>query len=338
MGSRFIPTISMSHHSRSNIQELAKKVTFYKVRIEPFGCLIHSPEKAVTIELNREETREQLGYKGEFPDHPKGIISPRIVHLEITSECDRDPLCKHCYAHPTKYSLEETVDCLSTDDWKGVIKELGDAGVLQVTFGGGEPTCRGDLFDLAKYCKKNRLNLGMTTNGLSLYNLRWAINEENLGLFDQINFSVHNNFLIIYHSLLRCYGLTKLGINYLCYKPEIEHSWMQLKSFYEFSKSAKDVEVLLLSYKPQTIDEFDNIVLRSEILKMAKELQSLGANVALDGYTCNLCEGGYSFCDISSTGEVYPCSFVRESYGNVLEEPFIEIWNRMPRIDECPYN
>lgn len=308
----------------------------YKIRIEPFGSLVHSTDKAITIELTKQETRDLLGYKGTFPEHPKGIMSPRIVHLELTSSCDMDPLCNYCYAHPSKYSVvEEEDDCLSTSDWKGVIAKLRDAGTFQVTFGGGEPTCREDLSELAYYVKGvGKMNLAMTTNGWSI--IKGGGNNW-LGVFDQINISCHGSMSKVLKAILTIKGLTKLGINFLCSKDAVMYDYPRLLNFYEYFKSSSLVETLLLSYKPQKIKDYEYIVPRSKILEMAKELHSLGAPTAIDGLTCGICEGGYSFCDISSTGEVYPCSFVRKSYGNILKEPLKDIWNRMPRVIECPY-
>jgi len=71
--------------------------------------------------------------------------------------------CVHCYAAGQEQSSE---DELSTQAWKGIIDKCRSAGVTQVTFTGGEPTMRDDLFELIDYARwfVTRVN----TNGIKL--------------------------------------------------------------------------------------------------------------------------------------------------------------------------
>ena len=58
--------------------------------------------------------------------------------------------CVHCYAAGQPLSDERE---LSTEDWKKVLDICRRVGIPQVTFTGGEPTMREDLFDLIKYAR-----------------------------------------------------------------------------------------------------------------------------------------------------------------------------------------
>ncbi len=71
--------------------------------------------------------------------------------------------CVHCYAAGQVQAEEEE---LSTEDWKKILDKLRAAGIPQVTFTGGEPTMREDLFELISYARWfiSRLN----TNGIRL--------------------------------------------------------------------------------------------------------------------------------------------------------------------------
>lgn len=71
--------------------------------------------------------------------------------------------CVHCYAAGQPMSDEEE---LSTDDWKKILDKCRAIGIPQVTFTGGEPTMREDLFELIQYARWfiSRLN----TNGIKL--------------------------------------------------------------------------------------------------------------------------------------------------------------------------
>ena len=71
--------------------------------------------------------------------------------------------CVHCYAAGQKDSSEAEI---GTEEWKRIIDKCRAIGVTQVTFTGGEPTMRDDLFELIKYARWfiTRLN----TNGVKL--------------------------------------------------------------------------------------------------------------------------------------------------------------------------
>ena len=71
--------------------------------------------------------------------------------------------CVHCYAAGQEQSAEAE---LPTEDWKAIVDACRKAGVTQLTFTGGEPTLRDDLFELIDYARwvVTRLN----TNGMRL--------------------------------------------------------------------------------------------------------------------------------------------------------------------------
>ena len=71
--------------------------------------------------------------------------------------------CVHCYAAGQEQSAEAE---LPTEDWKAIVDACRKAGVTQLTFTGGEPTMRDDLFELIDYARwfVTRLN----TNGIRL--------------------------------------------------------------------------------------------------------------------------------------------------------------------------
>lgn len=71
--------------------------------------------------------------------------------------------CLHCYAAGQELVSEEE---LGTDDWKKIIDKCREAMIPQITFTGGEPTMREDIFELIDYSKwfVTRLN----TNGIKL--------------------------------------------------------------------------------------------------------------------------------------------------------------------------
>ena len=70
---------------------------------------------------------------------------PIAVLAEITHRC---PLqCPYC-SNP--FELERANAELTTEEWRRLIVEMADLGILQIHFSGGEPTVRPDLVELVQ--------------------------------------------------------------------------------------------------------------------------------------------------------------------------------------------
>ncbi len=88
---------------------------------------------------------------------------PLAVLLEVTHRC---PLqCPSC-SNPVE--LDRAGRELTTDEWKKVLSELAEIGVLQVHFSGGEPTARKDLVDLVKHASDGGLYTNLITSAVLL--------------------------------------------------------------------------------------------------------------------------------------------------------------------------
>jgi radical SAM protein with 4Fe4S-binding SPASM domain len=152
------------------------------VRFEPWGGWVKLETTPAIVALDREGVRA-LGLDGgaEWAG-PEGASSPTTrpleVHLAVTSRCGAG--CEGCYldarpdgAEPSRADLVRALDAMH------------DAGVFTVAFGGGEPTTREDLADLAADARARGLSPVVTTSGLGLNDAR----IERLRAFDQVNVS-----------------------------------------------------------------------------------------------------------------------------------------------------
>ena len=123
------------------------------------------------------ETFTKIAY-GEVPDEYISYMSmgeyapfmnaPHRMDLLVSSmvkegkwHCNQN--CVHCYAAGQELVSENE---LSTDEWKTIIDKCREAMIPQITFTGGEPTMREDLFELIDHAQwfVTRLN----TNGIKL--------------------------------------------------------------------------------------------------------------------------------------------------------------------------
>ena len=115
----------------------------------------------------REEVTTDVHYMN-IGDYAPLMKAPHRMDLMVSAmtkqgnwHCNQK--CVHCYAAGQVLSDEEE---LSTDDWKKILDNCRAACIPQVTFTGGEPTMREDLFELISYARWfiSRLN----TNGICL--------------------------------------------------------------------------------------------------------------------------------------------------------------------------
>jgi len=57
---------------------------------------------------------------------------------------------------------------LSTEEWKGVIRDAAKLGVLQIGFSGGEPLARADLVELIRAAREAKLYTNLITSGIGV--------------------------------------------------------------------------------------------------------------------------------------------------------------------------
>lgn len=88
---------------------------------------------------------------------------PLAVLAELTHRC---PLqCPYC-SNPLE--LERGSNELTTGEWKRVLTELAQIGVLQIHFSGGEPTARKDLVELVRHATEVGLYSNLITSAVLL--------------------------------------------------------------------------------------------------------------------------------------------------------------------------
>ena len=280
--------------------------------------MAYEPRTATTVRLDRSETAELLHRDIPFDSLDEPC---EIVHLEISNHCNM--ACPYCYVQ------EKDGQELATEQWKAILDDLAGYGVFQVTFGGGEPTLREDLKELALHARRRGLNLFMTTNGLRLP----QIGPDTLCLFNQVNVSYHGDEQIVWKTLehLERHKVQR-GINFVVLKP-----YMPALSFIVLTSDIFGAELLVLTAKGV------NDALPAEaVMAEARKLHQQGFKVAVDGLTCSAelpdyCMQKRRFCDVDSKGNVMPCSFVRTPIGNLLEKPFSEIWRFRGEQVPCPF-
>jgi MoaA/NifB/PqqE/SkfB family radical SAM enzyme len=93
---------------------------------------------------------------------PNLNVRPLVAELFLTENCNLR--CKSCNCW-----LVNTKDELTTSEWKAVLRQLTEQGILKVNFTGGEPLIRPDAVELMGYAHELGVrHMHLNTNGIRL--------------------------------------------------------------------------------------------------------------------------------------------------------------------------
>ncbi len=92
--------------------------------------------------------------------HKTPIPPPYLISYAVTRKCNLK--CKHCYSDATEVAAP---DELSTEEAKRLVDGIAEWGIKLLIFDGGEPLCRDDFFDIARYASIKGLRVVIGTNG-----------------------------------------------------------------------------------------------------------------------------------------------------------------------------
>jgi len=101
---------------------------------------------------------EGIGYYGV--QRPQTTAAPFLIVWNFTKQCNLR--CKHCYENA---GPKPAPDELTTEEGKKAIDEFAEAGVVALSFSGGEPLMRKDFFEVAKYAADKEFYVSVATNG-----------------------------------------------------------------------------------------------------------------------------------------------------------------------------
>src|ERR1700753_2539638 len=116
-----------------------------------------------TIEAKPTDPRDGLAVLEKRRSTAETYGIPLAVLAEVTHRC---PLqCPYC-SNPVE--LDRAGSELTTDEWKKVLTELAELGVLQIHFSGGEPTARRDIVELVQHASDVGLYTNLITSAVLL--------------------------------------------------------------------------------------------------------------------------------------------------------------------------
>lgn len=281
---------------------------------------------------------------------PPPLAPPLAALLELTHRC---PLqCPYC-SNPIE--LERAKGELSTDEWRRVLDEAAELGVLQVHFSGGEPTVRRDLPELVAHARRIGLYSNLITSGVTLDRARLAalaqagLDHAQLSIQDVdhqtaahiANYPGVQGKKLAFARWVREVGLP-LTINAVVNRHNVTRVERMIDLAVELG--AARVEVAHVQYYGwalrnraalmPTLEQVQEATQRVEAARARLRGQIVIDYVVPDYYARQpkSCMGGWGrqFLNITPSGEVLPCHAAQTIPGLVFDsvrhKPLAEIW------------
>ena len=314
----------------------------YRKRVSKYNC-----QQEQTVERT---TQEKLPYaisnaEQLYTEKVGGITS---VMLELTYRCSEK--CIHCYNEGATRNDEEVSKRgnrqeLKFDDYKRVIDELYEQGLMKVCLTGGDPFSKTFAWELIDYLYKKGIAFDVYTNGQRIVD-----NVEKLANYYPrvIGVSIYSGIPEVHDYITRTKGswersmtvvrrLSELAVpmNLKCcvMRPNVKSYFMvadiarQYGAVPQFEISLTDSiegDKCASKYLRMTPEQLE-IVLRDDNvpLYVGKEAPNYGGQKkSMDD---NPCGAGYnSFC-ITPEGNLIPCCAFHTLFGNIKELSISEI-------------
>jgi radical SAM protein with 4Fe4S-binding SPASM domain len=274
--------------------------------------------------------------------------APYRMDLALTYACNDD--CGHCYvARPRDYPT------LDLEGWKAVIDRCWEAGIPHVTFTGGEATLSPHLRALIEYAEDVGMVTGLLTNGRRLSDRAYLDGLLEAGL-DHIQITLESHQAAIHDEMVGVQGAWEETVAGIRNSVDADVYLMTNTTLTDLNSSGivDTLEFLAelgvptvacngLIYAGRGVDagigipEADLEPIMGLVRDKAEELE-----LRLIWYTpTRYCEfnplehdlgvkgcsaARYNMC-VEPNGDVLPCQSYFESMGNMLHDPWEQIWD-----------
>ncbi len=281
------------------------------------------------------------------------IKYPVLSEIALTYRCNNK--CRFCYAYsPYRESGE-----LTTEEVKRVIDILADdAKVPSLSFTGGEPTLRKDLFELIQYGRDKGLRMNLITNGILSSDKKFVeklvaadLNSAqvsiegpdaathdfivgNAGAFEKTVQGIRNlreTEIYTHCNTTICKpNVSKLEDLVDFHADVLDLSYFSMNMVIYTGSAAKMREELQV-----TFSEIGEIVKRVQRRAKKKQIQFVWYaptpvclfNPIAHGLGAKMCAACDGLISIDPEGGVLPCSSFSNPVGNILADGFEKVWN-----------
>jgi AdoMet-dependent heme synthase len=272
---------------------------------------------------------------------------PLSVHLDVTYRCNER--CVHCYLDHNDHGE------MTTDEIRGVLDQLAEAGVFFLTLSGGEVFMRMDFLDIVEYARSLMFCVKVKTNAFMirekeaqrLHDL--AVNDVQVSIYSHRP-EVHDAITLLPGSLertlagirlLRSRGVKVVIANVLMMQNLHDHAGVmalakELGAHCTIDPTITPMmdgnrDVLRLGIG---VPQLHEVFRESDLVGDVDEYCALPEPTNDKTLEQIPCSAGHTACYISPYGDLYPCVQFPLPSGNVRRQKFIDIWNHSDQLNE----
>jgi radical SAM protein with 4Fe4S-binding SPASM domain len=274
--------------------------------------------------------------------------APYRMDLALTYRCNAN--CSHCYNSRSRNYPE-----IATDQWRVVIEKLWQIGVPHICFTGGESTLRKDLPELIAHAKSSGHITGLLTNGIRLSDHNYLMSLVRAGL-DHVQITIESHISEVHDQMVVAPGAwekTVQGIrnclerelfvmtNTTLLASNISTIGETIDFLADLGVPTVGCNALIYSGKGRTVGTGIQEDELGPVLETVRQ-RTTSNGQRLIWYTptqyCHFdpvqmqlgvkgCSAArYNMC-VEPNGDVIPCQSFYEPVGNLLQDPWDEIWN-----------
>jgi radical SAM protein with 4Fe4S-binding SPASM domain len=245
------------------------------------------------------------------------VTGPELLDISLSNFCERE--CDFCYRKSNKFGK-----FMSLDDYKNIIEQAKNVGVLQVALGGGNPNQHPQFTQILRVTRDHNIIPSYTTNGQGMTDDIYAATKESCGA---LAVSWYEPYVDAREVIKQAghYGI-KTNIHFLLNKNTLPRA-------IELMEKNEDIldkinALIFLNYKPihtsesLCLSENDDIKYFFDLIKKIKTCK-FGFDSCMVSYlplmgkdlvpeTVDFCEAGRFSAYISENLLFYPCSFLND--------------------------
>ena len=267
-----------------------------------------------------------------------GLRTPDQVTISITEECPNR--CSHCALPNTGNKLH-----LAPDAVRSLIGQVLDMGTTLVIFDGGEPTLYRELPELVSYVDERAIST-LFTSGAG-FTSTLARQLEEAGLY-AVNVSLDSPLEkehdamrgregVFSEAMQAVKNALQAGLLVDIYVVVRRENLTHLQAFHQLARNigAHELTFFEVVSTGRWSGREGLALTAAEHARLAEFVSGAGGPRIFsvpDAYRCFGCFAARSWMHVTPAGEVYPCSCYPQSWGNILNEPVKEIWQRMGRF------
>ncbi len=290
--------------------------------------------------------RHNCGVYEQIADRALQLQHPLDAIWELTYRCNLK--CRHCYV------LQSAENELNTSECMDVLKQLANAGVLFLTFTGGEPFLREDIFDLIAEARRLKFAVTVFTNGtllgkeeckrlaeqklqsveISVYGAGDKTHDSITGVQGSYNstmkaveYLIESGARVVLKTCIMRENIDELPkLSYFCQQRGLRFRWSTFLSPLNNGDMSEIEKMRLTDAELRSILEkdFAGEEIESDFIQTDDSVIELNRMIP--------CSAGHTTFGILPDGTVLPCpQFVRGS-DNIRDKSLIDIWRNSPEF------